>query len=189
MLASPATESPAIAATASGRNSPSSRVRDARATKSPFSVMEAKKSGPSPPRPGGETLTATAMSTGTAARTSSPAWLRRRRKISRSSDRRNLPDSLLPTRDVRASATDIEALPRQGHEHVLQGGGADAEPDHRDPLVDAGRHDLLRLDPAEPARRGPPVRSHVEQTQLGQDPGGGLRLLGLDGRLRLRPGP
>ena len=89
-LASPATESPEITATASGRNSPSSMVREARATKSPFSVMEPKKSGPSSPGPGEETLTAIEINTGTAASTSKPAWLRRRPKISRSSERRNL---------------------------------------------------------------------------------------------------
>ena len=58
IFASPATESPEIAATASGRNSPSSMVSEASATNRPFSVMELKKSGPSPPRPGEETFTA-----------------------------------------------------------------------------------------------------------------------------------
>ena len=55
-LASPATESPEMAATASGRNSASSRVSEASATNSPFSVIELKKSGPPPSRPGAESL-------------------------------------------------------------------------------------------------------------------------------------
>ena len=48
-----------------------------------------KKSGPSGRGCASEILTAMAIRTGTAARTSSPAWLRRRPKISRSSERRN----------------------------------------------------------------------------------------------------
>ena len=94
MLASPAIESPEIAATASGRKSPSSMVREASATNSPLSVIELKKSGPSSPRPGEETLTATEIRTGTVASTSIPPRLRRRPKINRSSERRNLVDSV-----------------------------------------------------------------------------------------------
>src|SRR6476659_10846919 len=135
MLASPAIESPEIAASASGRKRPSSRVSEASATNNPFSVIDVKKSGPSPPRPGLDTFTATAMKTGTEASTSRPAWLRRRRKISLSSDRRNRVDTLR-ARTVSSSATDIEALPRKPHEDVLQRRRGDLETGHRHALVD-----------------------------------------------------
>jgi len=62
-------------------------VRAANATNSPLEVIEAKKSGPRPGW-GVDTLTAIAMRTGTEARTPIPAWLRRRPKISPSSERR-----------------------------------------------------------------------------------------------------
>ena len=81
---------------------------------------------------------------GTDASTSSPAWLRRRRKISRSSERRNRVESVRGRRTSIVSAADIEAFSGQGHEHVLQRGGRDPEPDHRHALVHAGGDDLLR---------------------------------------------
>ena len=89
-------------------------------------MIEPKKSGRRRRRPGGgEPCTATAIRTGTAASTSSPARLRRRPKISRSSERRNrvetAPDPAAGGRSRRRrSATDIEALPGQRDEHVLQ---------------------------------------------------------------------
>src|SRR3954454_5283741 len=141
MLASPATESPEIAATARGRNSPSSMVSAARATNSPFSVIELKKSGPPRSLPAEDTLTAMAISIGTPARTSSPAWLRRRLKINRSSDRRNRDDGRRRVIGTVASATDIEALPRQRDEHVLERGHADPEPgDRHSPVHARGDH-------------------------------------------------
>src|SRR4029077_10012551 len=99
-------------------------VSAARATKRPFPVMDRKKSGAS--WPGCETvlLTEIEIRTGTAARTSRPAWLRRRPTISRSSERRNRGDQATrgarTTVDGEASATDIEALSGQRHEQVLQ---------------------------------------------------------------------
>ena len=77
---------------ARGRKSPSSTPSAASGTNSPFEVIEDRKSGPRPSR-GDEIRTATAMRTGTAARTSSPIWLRRRPAISRSSDRSRRVDS------------------------------------------------------------------------------------------------
>src|ERR1700712_467102 len=193
MLASPATESPAIAATARGRNSPSSRVRDASATNRPFSVMELKKSGPSPPRPGEDTLTAMDTSTGTPARTKSPARLRLRLKISPSSERRNL----VETRDgrrsgatsVMTSAADIEALPGERDEHVLQRRRLHAEPHDGYPLVHTRRDDLLARDPTQPSDRRRTRRPYIEEAELAQDAGCLHRLVRLDDGLGLVAGP
>src|SRR4029077_15905203 len=118
--------SPATTATASGRNRPISMVSAASATNSPFSVIERKKSGASAPGRDAELLIVTEISTGTAARTTSPAWLRRRPSISRSSDRRKRGETAATGRRTAVeagagrSATDIEALPGQGDEHVLE---------------------------------------------------------------------
>src|SRR5689334_723492 len=188
MLASPATESPEMAATASGRNRPSSMLSAARATNSPFSVIEPKKSGPPLSRPGEESLTATAIRTGTAASTPSPAMLRRRRKISRSSERRNRVDMLRVRGTAPTSTADIESLPGEPDEDVLERGGVDPEPDDRHALVHAGRHDLLRRDVAEQTDRGRVCGAHLPQPELAHDAGGHLRLLGLHGRLRLGAG-
>src|SRR6478735_9176671 len=136
MLASPAIESPEIAATASGRNSAISSVSDASATKRPFSVIELKKSGPPLSRPGEESLTATEMSTGTAASTRSPARLRRLTKISPSSERRNRVDTRRGRQPLTSSLADVDALPRQRDEHVLEGRCVHPEPGDRHPLVD-----------------------------------------------------
>src|SRR5262245_28547869 len=120
-------ESPAIEATASGRNSGSSSVSAARATKSPLDVMPEKKSGPSAGPVGGLIFTAVAMMIGTAASTASPAQLRRRPKISISSDRssRVLTRRGALARAARSAFTcgstaDIETLSGQGNEQILQ---------------------------------------------------------------------
>src|SRR4051812_534813 len=97
-----------------------------RATKRPFSVIERKKSGASSPGLEAVLLTAIAMKIGTAASTNRPIWLRRRRKISRSSERRNRVEGRRTGRVPEAdrgpvtSATDIEALPGQRYEDVLE---------------------------------------------------------------------
>src|SRR5450759_5932794 len=120
-----------MAPTASGRNRASSMLSAANATNSPLDVIAAKKSGPRPGL-GVETLTVIAVISGTTARLPIPAWLRRRPKISRSSDRKKRVDTCRGGRaavDVSEplfgplvgpvfrpgprSAADIEALPRQ----------------------------------------------------------------------------
>ena len=73
-------------------------------------------------------LTAIEMKTGTAARTTSPARLRRRRKISRSSERRNRGEGRrtpgrAATRPAVTSAADIESLPGERDEDVLERAG------------------------------------------------------------------
>src|SRR5207247_11465032 len=113
-------------ATAAGRDSGSSRVSAVSAANTPFCVIWLMKSGPPPPPDGGLTLTATTSRTGTAASTARPTQLRRRPKISHSSDRRNRVDHR-----GRASTADIEALPGQLHEHPLQVRRAYPEPAHR----------------------------------------------------------
>src|SRR4051795_11749353 len=144
MFASPATESPAMVATASGRNSGSSRVRAAKATNRPLPTMEETKSGPPPPPP--PDLTAMPRMIGTTARTAIPARLRRRRKIRSSSEPRNRqgsaradrvePDSersrrVGPSSVSRVSATDLEPLSGEGDEDVLQARGNDLEAEDR----------------------------------------------------------
>ena len=102
-LASPATASPAIVATARGRNSGSSAASAAKATNRPLPVMALRKSGPPPPGPGEDTRMATAMMIGTTASTPRPARLRRRPKMMASSEARNRSDGreLLRRRDVQ----------------------------------------------------------------------------------------
>src|SRR3954471_4210765 len=185
MFASPAIESPEMTATARGRNSPSSSVRAARATNRPLSVIEEKKSGPSPPPPGEDSFTATEISTGTDASTSIPAWLRRRRRISRSSERSSRVENLRPMTDrvtapAPVSAADIEALTGESHEHVLERRRADPEPHHRDALVHTGGHHLLGCDVAEAPRGGVPAHDHLAEPELPHDGGGHLGLVGLD---------
>src|SRR6478672_8907197 len=184
MFASPATASPEMAATASGRNSPSSMVSAASATNRPFSVIEVKKSGPSP-RCGADVLTATEISTGTAASTTSPARLRRRPKISRSSERRKRVDRRRVD-GTKTSAADIETLPGEREEDLFQRGRADPEPEHRHSLVDACGHDLLGCDPGQPTTRAPALDAHVEHPELGHDPCSFVGHVGLDEYLRLR---
>src|SRR5437773_9578879 len=142
-LASPAIESAEIDATATGRNSGSSRVSAASAANTPFWVIWLTKSGPSPP-PGGDTLTAMISRTGTTASTAMPTQLRRRPKISHSSDRKNR----VPGR-LRRSTADIEARPGQRDEHLLQVGRAHLEAAHRHVRVHQCGDRLLRYHPAE----------------------------------------
>ena len=157
-LASPATESPATALTASGRKSGSSATRAAKAMNIPFPTRPPMKSVPSAPRE--LTRTAIARMIGTAARTASPARLRRRPKMIDSSERRNrsrigagrtgVRAGAAPT--VRVSAADIEALPGQRHEHVFQTRPEHPEPQHGYRGVDQVGHHLLQRR-RRPARR------------------------------------
>src|SRR6476619_1224495 len=152
---------------ARGRKGPSSTPRAASGTNSPFEVMEDSKSGPRPSR-GDEIRTATAMRTGTAASTSSPIWLRRRPAISLSSDRSRREDSRrdrgtppprgtpLGTSARTGSAADIETLPGERDEQVLEAGTRHGELLDADAALDKGRDDRLRREavwyPADPAR-------------------------------------
>src|SRR5450759_2424646 len=197
MFASPATESPEIVPTASGRKSPISRVSAANATKSPLDVIEAKKSGPRPGW-GVDTLTAIAMMTGTAARMPIPAWLRRRPKIRRSSERRKRVEMRRGARSTGAliasspeprilspvtSAADIEALPGEGHEQVLQAGALDRKTCHRHTVVHECRDDLLSGHFAQSACSPTRFDRHVGQPEPPQHSRGILGAVGL------HPGP
>src|SRR5690242_14804251 len=156
MFASPAMASPASIDMASGRNTPISTPSAARGTNRPLLVIEDRKSGPSP-APGVDIFTAIAITIGRAASTASPAWLRRRPPMSRSSERsrrvesrrcaagRARPPVLTVPGVVRpvvasvvlvASAADIEALPRKRDEQVLQARPVEGEPAHPDPGTD-----------------------------------------------------
>ena len=99
MLASPATASPASMEIARGRKIPISTPSAASGTNSPFDVTESRKSGPPPSPPPLDSFTEMARTIGTAARTRSPIWLRRRPPMSRISDRRKRVD----TRRLRGS--------------------------------------------------------------------------------------
>src|SRR5215218_2383244 len=170
---------------ARGRKRPISTPSAASGTNSPFAVIEERKSGPRPAR-GAEIRTATAIRTGTAASTSRPIWLRRRPPISPSSDHSRRAESRLdrPTDGgddvagapagggvVTDSATDIETLPGQGDEEVLEAGAADGELLDADPALHERRDDLLGFDTA---RRAPHASGHLldgVDAELGHDPG------------------
>ena len=81
-LASPATESPAMAPTASGRNSGSSTVSAAKRDEQAVAGDRDDEVGPAATAAGADTLTAMARMIGTTASTARPARLRRRPKMS-----------------------------------------------------------------------------------------------------------
>src|SRR3954468_15241607 len=160
--ASPATASPAATDTASGRNSGSVTTSAVNATNSPLPAIEPMKAGPpsSPPPRWGPPANriATAMRIGTQASAPSNAMFRRRPNTSRSSDRSSRKDSdgglraatptgRLPfalTWPAVRSLVDIEALPRERHEHVLEvralhGQLADADSGEHELAVDGFR--------------------------------------------------
>src|SRR5215510_6303098 len=154
-----------IAATAIGRKRGSSIPIAASATKNPLSAMEAKKSGPPPRPPPPPARTAIVIRTGTAASTAMPAQLRRRPKMSFSSDRRK---RVLGRRDAArtiASAADIEALAGQGDEEFLQIRGRDGELPNADPVVHQRGDHLLRREMAQPTARLTPIGLHVSESQ------------------------
>src|SRR5690349_19863066 len=142
VLASPAIASPAMIATASGRNSGSSTASAASPTNRPLLVAWPTKPPLSPPSP--LYFVASPMMIGTAASTPSPAMLRRRPKINRSSEIRNRSDGPLDgaTGTGRAiSAADTEALPGQVDEDVLQVHRHRPEGPYRDVVMDQRRDD------------------------------------------------
>src|SRR6476469_6460135 len=175
MLASPATASAEIAATAS-------------ATNSPLPVIAERKSGPRPSSPGVETLTAMASRIGTDASTAMPARLRRRPKMSRSSEPRNRNDARRCGRTTAAppmadSTTDIEALPRERDEQVLEAGCLDGEAAHRHTGAHQLGDDVLGPDGAGERPGVTVVDGDLGQSQPAQHAGGVLGPVGAD------PGP
>src|SRR6266516_1257679 len=148
--ASPATESPETTATASGSTSAIMRVMamNARNTPLPASwLMKDDPASPPPPPRGAASRSAIPSRTGRAARTASRARLRSRRKTRRSSERsrRSQPGTApgvlasWPPGPVRpaggtavASAVDIEPLPGQPDEQVLQVGPRRVQPGDAD---------------------------------------------------------
>src|SRR3954470_1016041 len=150
----------------SGRNSGLVTRKAARAANSPFSVIPPKIDPPSRgPLP--LALTATAMSTGTSARITSSATLRRRRNIIPSSERRNL-------------AGDIEALPGEVDELLLQARAFDAEPPDADPGLDERGDDPLRRDVPRRRRHHPVGDPDVGQSVGAEHPGRPIEVGGVD---------
>src|SRR5680860_493881 len=118
--------SPATTPTVSGRNSGMETTNAVRPTNSPFWVTRSRNGGP---RPGSgvsdESRTATAMSTGTAARESNIAQVRRRRNKTASSEANSAQPTTTLARGRFAAVTcfsldNVEPLPRQRDETVLE---------------------------------------------------------------------
>src|SRR6478609_1390157 len=160
------------------------RQRNSAATtrNSPLPVTWARNAGPCPDSALSRVTSSTVpMTTGTSASPASSTRLRRRPSTRRSSDRSrraNATGGGAATRESSAasstSARDIEALPGQLDEHLLQARPVDLEADQVDPRVhERGRH-LLRGRGAErrgeprrprPARQGPPVARHLGEAE------------------------
>src|SRR5450631_1505437 len=183
MLASPAMESPEMAATASGRNRASSMLSAANDTNSPLEVIEVKKSGPRPGL-GFDSLTVIAIMRGTRARMPNPAWLRRRPKISRSSERRKRVDTCLSGRAAGrvgtavvelvfspwvTSAADIEALPCQRDEQVLKARALDRKPRYWHTVLHECHDNLFRCQQAQSAGSQTGSERNVGQPQCAHD--------------------
>src|SRR5262249_23656042 len=120
-FASPATESPAMIATARGRKKGSVTVRPTSAANTPLWVIWSKKRGPCPGLgPSPEMRTATATATGTAARTSSSTREGPRRTSTPNSPSHieSLPsepqDRVLEAAPVRRQAADADARHHEG---------------------------------------------------------------------------
>src|SRR4051794_32580014 len=157
-------------------------------TKSPFSVIDWKKSGASDPGCEAVDFTAKAMRIGTAASTASPAMLRRRRSIRRSSEvRKRVEGRRTATRgtDEVRSGADIEALPGEADEDLLERGRVDDEAGDRQARVHAPGDDLLRGDVSEASDGAVRGGAYVAQAELPHHLGGLVGLVGVDPRLRL----
>src|SRR3954468_5894183 len=144
----------------SGRKSGLVTRKAASAAKRPFSVMPPKIEPPSR-GPVPLAFTATAMSTGTSARITSSARLRRRRNIMPTSERRNL-------------AGDIEPLPGEVHELLLQARPLHADTAHCDAGRDHRGDDALRGDVPCRGRHRAVRGPHVDQPEFAQPPARGL---------------
>src|SRR5665811_973398 len=111
-----------------GRNSGISSTSAASATNSPLPVIRSRN-GADPPPLGGDARTAIARTTGTEIRISPPTQLRRRPKISHSSDRKRLAGTGRLTRTGTCcplgatSSADIEPLPGELDEDLLEAPG------------------------------------------------------------------
>src|SRR4029453_8075853 len=159
-----------MALTANGKNSGSSKASAPNATNSPLPATATIKSGPPPWRDEGR-RTETAKITGTTAKTPSPAILRRRPKMILSSDRRKRVDTRRGRERTReSSATDIEALACQRHEHILKTWLEHGESEHRYGGMDQVGHDLFDGDIAKVCRHGSRRGLDLTQPQLGQHP-------------------
>src|ERR1700722_10316372 len=154
--------------------------------------------GPFPPPPpcGAAAFRPIPISSGKSAATRSRSWLRRRKKVTRSSLLKNLRfartvpadsgRSALPvgSTDVRSalvsSTFDIEALPGQADEEVLQAGGLHRQGADGDARVDQFGGDALRLAGAELGRDHVFGRLRIGQTVLLHDLGPRLQVGGAD---------
>ncbi|MDQ0863209.1 hypothetical protein QF036_000790 [Arthrobacter globiformis] len=149
--ASPAMVSPATTPMVSGRNSGTETSIAVTATNSPFWLIRSRKAGPLPGGTAEETRTTTAITTGIAASARSIACVLRRRNSCFSSEassepldgRRLVPATWLFCTISRCtvgsctggpSLCDIEALPRQSHEAVLQAATLHREPADTHPV-------------------------------------------------------
>src|SRR5215469_8844 len=161
MFASPASDSPETTATTNGSTSVSMMVSDRNARNTPLPATWARKAPPSPAPPpspprGTATRSAVPSRIGMATTTASRARLRQRRKTSESSERnsrnhgrteprRTPPTATAPPPGAGATSTvDIEALPGELHEQVLQTGPGRVEPGHGNPGQDQLAADRLR---------------------------------------------
>src|SRR5690349_20725097 len=103
----------------SGSRNGRHRNRDATTRNSPLLVTRPTKPGPCPSRAVScERNSTVPSSSGTSARPSSSTWLRRRPSTRRSSERTSR--SSEPRRGATVSTSDIEALPGQLDEDLLQ---------------------------------------------------------------------
>src|SRR5579863_4086807 len=140
-----------------------------RNTPLPASWLKNATPGPLPPPPcgcGAATRSAIPMTTGNTTVTASSSWLRRRPKTSRSSARNSRNQARAGLRGewtagagpagAGRSTVDIEALPGQPDEQVLQAGRRDREAADADPGVHELGADPFRLGVAE--QRGGLVR-------------------------------
>src|ERR1022692_72293 len=197
--ASPAIESPATTATASGSITVSSRNRENSERNTPLSAiwpMNAPPPGP-PPEPGGGVLIRSTMprKTGAPASTANMARLRGRRKTIRHSDRKSRSQCLTGAAGVASPAgpagpagpadvltaallVDIEALTGQPDEQILQAGPDGLQAGHRDSRAHQLGVDPLRRLLAEPGADLAVLDGDLGQPQAGQPLGGRASLDG-----------
>src|SRR5580704_11031916 len=132
-----------------------------RNTPLPASWLKNAAPGPLPPPCGcgAATRSAIPMTTGNTTVTASSSWLRRRPKTSRSSDRNSRAQDAAGLRaaamagpGVTVSAVDIETLPGEPDEQVLQARRGDREAADADPGVHELGADAFRLGLAQQGR-------------------------------------
>src|ERR1700722_1800919 len=157
------------------------------------------EAGPFPPPPppcGAAAFRPIPISSGNSAATSSSNWLRRRKKVTRSSLAKNLrfartdptdsgPSVLAAGRaDVSSalvsSTFDIEALPGQADEQVLQARGLNGKTADGDARVHQFGVDALRLNVAELGRDRVFARHRIGQAELLHDLGRRRQVGGAD---------